>query len=590
MNGASDTVKVGHIKREPVDVLDTAAADARNDDMKSYRQHLIGPFTVNDTSFHDDREKYQQGETSRLSDSDVLTVRTTSRDGAESVTSHESDKQTFPDDMTGEMKYECHICFAKFRSARAFRGHINAHRYSSDGQAAAFLPCSPFTGQFSPKSDQQNGTFKCDGCAKIFYSRDTYAMHMMLRAKNENCSLAKSTLSQLTCDVKEEKNERVKMNIEAILSSFGHSAWNTTMDMHKMTIRKAFEYRNLPQESTRQLTPTSDALACTVCGEVMHSKDSLAMHMLFHARGDGEDDGQRNLLPMPPLASTTMRDYVNALALAGNKMQTARNLAAFHHAAINLTNENMAKFDARSTEVRTPSKPIYEPVALVKRMEWSENENNKESTGRDSHGRSSSPSPVQSPKSSPIRHQLLQNEPNHTPLSVCSSEIDESRSDMGDVASHYSDAGLDNHERNNERRPKSLDSGIKATKLAEKKYHGKYKNYQRIKMYHLLRKYSKQNLVRRQHLNQEQKKGEQSSASKSEGEPLAMDKGSEVPKEILAAHGASSYCQYCKIIYLDKTLYQLHMGLHNVNNPWQCNACGKVCVNRLEFSSHVLHY
>ena len=49
-------------------------------------------------------------------------------------------------------------------------------------------------------------------------------------------------------------------------------------------------------------------------------------------------------------------------------------------------------------------------------------------------------------------------------------------------------------------------------------------------------------------------------------------------------------CKYCKIIYTDQTMYYLHMGLHNLNNPWQCNLCGKVSRNVHEFTSHVIHY
>ena len=49
-------------------------------------------------------------------------------------------------------------------------------------------------------------------------------------------------------------------------------------------------------------------------------------------------------------------------------------------------------------------------------------------------------------------------------------------------------------------------------------------------------------------------------------------------------------CKYCKIVYTDKTLYCLHMGLHNLNNPWQCNMCGKVCHDIHEFTSHVIHF
>ncbi|ELU05742.1 hypothetical protein CAPTEDRAFT_66282, partial [Capitella teleta] len=45
-------------------------------------------------------------------------------------------------------------------------------------------------------------------------------------------------------------------------------------------------------------------------------------------------------------------------------------------------------------------------------------------------------------------------------------------------------------------------------------------------------------------------------------------------------------CKFCGIIFTDRTMYYLHMGLHNVNNPWQCNLCGKVCANVHQFSSH----
>ena len=49
-------------------------------------------------------------------------------------------------------------------------------------------------------------------------------------------------------------------------------------------------------------------------------------------------------------------------------------------------------------------------------------------------------------------------------------------------------------------------------------------------------------------------------------------------------------CKYCHIIYTNRTMYYLHMGLHNLNKPWQCNLCGKECSNVHEFSSHVIHY
>lgn len=54
--------------------------------------------------------------------------------------------------------------------------------------------------------------------------------------------------------------------------------------------------------------------------------------------------------------------------------------------------------------------------------------------------------------------------------------------------------------------------------------------------------------------------------------------------------GMLAMCKHCKIIFTDRTMYHLHMGLHNRNHPWQCNLCGKACRDVHEFSSHVIHY
>lgn len=48
-------------------------------------------------------------------------------------------------------------------------------------------------------------------------------------------------------------------------------------------------------------------------------------------------------------------------------------------------------------------------------------------------------------------------------------------------------------------------------------------------------------------------------------------------------------CKYCEILFFNKAIYYLHMGLHNVNNPWQCNICGKICQDAVDFAAHVIH-
>ena len=67
------------------------------------------------------------------------------------------------------------------------------------------------------------------------------------------------------------------------------------------------------------------------------------------------------------------------------------------------------------------------------------------------------------------------------------------------------------------------------------------------------------------------------------------DEASEVMEYLTSRAKDLVMCKHCKIVYTDKTLYHLHMGLHNLNNQWQCNMCGKQCRNLHEFTSHVIH-
>ncbi|WAR03505.1 IKZF5-like protein [Mya arenaria] len=48
-------------------------------------------------------------------------------------------------------------------------------------------------------------------------------------------------------------------------------------------------------------------------------------------------------------------------------------------------------------------------------------------------------------------------------------------------------------------------------------------------------------------------------------------------------------CKYCEILFFNKAIYYLHMGLHNLNNPWQCNVCGNICKDAVDFAAHVIH-
>ncbi|XP_037507014.1 zinc finger protein ztf-16 [Rhipicephalus sanguineus] len=47
-------------------------------------------------------------------------------------------------------------------------------------------------------------------------------------------------------------------------------------------------------------------------------------------------------------------------------------------------------------------------------------------------------------------------------------------------------------------------------------------------------------------------------------------------------------CQYCDVVFYDRTLYLLHRGAHSFRKPWRCNLCGHQCKHRYDFASHLL--
>lgn len=48
----------------------------------------------------------------------------------------------------------------------------------------------------------------------------------------------------------------------------------------------------------------------------------------------------------------------------------------------------------------------------------------------------------------------------------------------------------------------------------------------------------------------------------------------------------SHKCQHCDVQFLDNILYTIHMGCHGYENPFQCNICGHMCVDKYDFACH----
>ncbi|KAH3870722.1 hypothetical protein DPMN_033914 [Dreissena polymorpha] len=75
----------------------------------------------------------------------------------------------------------------------------------------------------------------------------------------------------------------------------------------------------------------------------------------------------------------------------------------------------------------------------------------------------------------------------------------------------------------------------------------------------------------------------------SDYKPLKFDKKNEICALDVNDASNAPMCKYCEIVFFNRAIYFLHMGLHNVNNHWQCNVCGKVCKDAVDFAAHVIH-
>ncbi|GAB1608071.1 zinc finger protein Helios-like [Argonauta hians] len=92
---------------------------------------------------------------------------------------------------------------------------------------------------------------------------------------------------------------------------------------------------------------------------------------------------------------------------------------------------------------------------------------------------------------------------------------------------------------------------------------------------------------------QQQQQGKQEQfVSSSNGSESALNCSNytDILQELKNKAEQVAMCKHCDVIFLNRILYHLHMGLHNVNNPWQCNICGKVCNDVHNFTTHAIHF
>ncbi|XP_041365460.1 uncharacterized protein LOC121380624 [Gigantopelta aegis] len=626
-------MSVAHVKQEPLDSFDV--------DMKNDSYENAGSSGHVSVLKGDNQKPINQDEMLH-----VMSI--INRCEQESVSPGSDDTRTngqfTVNGGDGDFKHECCICNARFKSSRAFRGHGVMHRLGFD-PVKRRISSSEVTqdsgSQYCRKNGFDDSPFKCDNCHAVFGSRDTYAMHMLMRAKDENC---KARAQAIGIDVDASPSGQMSKSVK-----MADGGLYNLKDVSNDTNKLFSDYKGLMPTYAPSCADAREILACPQCGEVFPSKDTLAMHAMFHTH----DKEQQ---PKPTRWAIVYSSPVTGLVRSPNPavMQAMTPELLHHnessnsssrrldvgqdHGATGLSNSPTAD-QGLDLSIGSPRGTAGQSASTSNSSSSSSSSNHKQHVSKISDvigvvTKQDGDDGVD--LSSSVEHspQLSKNEVTNTLFSYplkspepASTQLRAVSADSGAVrfqAQGVLDVKVESSIENALHRPKSTDCGTIGRKDNREKTQqnvssplsgrlekaelaglpGEHQSDIMNRMRQLRKsRYPMRKLPYGYHpLSRPWRQPERKQVEESSTKP-------DVPNYTAAAHSSGSsnpnqgiaqmlnlkakdfsYCKYCEIVYLDRTLFQLHMGLHNVNNPWQCNACGKVCGNRLDFSSHVLHY
>ena len=624
-------MSVANIKQEPIDSFDV---DVKND---SYGNAA-------ESSGH---VAVMKGDNSKpINQDEMLHVMSIiNRCEQESVSPESEDARTngqfTVNGYDGEYKHECSICNARFKSARAFRGHGVIHRLGFDPikRRMSSSDLGHDAGQYCRKNGFDDSPFKCDNCHAVFGSRDTYAMHMLMRAKDENC---KARAQILGIDV--DSSSSPGQLTEGVTAADGlYNVKDMSNDSNKLFPK----YKGLmPTKYVSSCSDSREMLACTQCGEVFPSKDTLAMHAMFHTHDKEQHDkstprwaivysspvaglvrspnSSLGRSPNPVLVQSVTPDASHS----SDALNSSRKLDDGHEYSSSggVSNSSMAD---QGLDLSLSSPRGVASASASGSCQKQGAEKGSEAIGGklqqddgtngddDSEGEPSTQLSKREGMNALLSYSLKSPEALSQPRAVSADSGATRLQAQGDIT-----AKMDTSTAKNLNRPKSTDCTLGRKDLAETNQQhvssklsggmdkpelvalpGEHQTYIMNRMRQLRKsRYPMRKLpygyppLSRPWRLPERKHAEENSVKPEVSNYTAINgcgaSGSNqgIAQMLNLKAKDLSYCRYCEIVYLDRTLYQLHMGLHNVNNPWQCNACGKVCGNRLDFSSHVLHY
>ena len=584
-------------------------------------------------------------------------------------------------------RYTCTVCGAKFKAFRSYLTHSMSHRGTGslrsqfdDARMASILTSGKqYLQDYIDSDDGLPSSFTCDECKTVFSQRDSYAMHMMMRAMNETCmsgvnedhkveqidsdetsdkELVKTSISprnrglhqetsssnvslksleDVTSKVDQDEylksvldrvfirdslkfekpNSATKGNHDYKICTFCRSSFEDqdSLAMHVMSDHAEQIIPNTRNNSQVHLsksdvlwkTPVkilNDNLTCKICAQTFISRDSLAMHVLAHTQENSDNiKGTLNHLKRSqtfdefrlPNKTAKMDDHINRRSDSGTEsiLNNDNLSASFYCSECNIRFYTQSEFiwhnnkhhrgiasieplclTKQPNELKENSgQPVVtKPMGRVRRNSFSFDE---KSRSRDTVPRR--PLSAGNVTYSQQRQQTKPDEDRATDLSQKSSRKNSVTSSLKALSSHeqkiiYSVFGKDL--RLNIDSQKYHDSPNTSEEKKEK---------QKIKGEKTDHKVRSNNTKSPLNLNFEHARHASSAfTGYSNGDKDFRSTSSTIPKD-------AAMCKYCEILFLNKAIYYLHMGLHNVNNPWQCNVCGKACVDAVDFAAHVIH-
>ena len=599
-------------------------------------------------------------------------------------------------------RYSCNICGAKFKTFKNYFSHSMSHKGYTNLQSSlndAMLRSGKEVLQnYFDAEEGLPGTFMCNECKTVFVQRDSYAMHMMMRAMNETCrpnmsngSVPKieqtddaghshnnqveifpdeNEIKLLDSDVAEsnsaesqkcledvttkvDQDEYLKSILDRVVTQNGSQQVipdlrrsegsrpcifcaqpfpdQDSLAMHVMSVHAdqmpiANPNRNnvvpKPRDNIKWINPYIYPLYCKICGKKFVSRDNLAMHVLTHAQEEAATDSVRDSSMYPWKRKADQLSMTSEASLSSAKVARRFGNLGKHD---NLVQDNhvlsASDLYCSSCSIQFYSKGDFEwhlrcrhnseetrnePVCLAK----PESKDVTESLNADS-------SETEAVKASekPKRRNSFSVDENSRHLYVMPQRpfsVDHAAKETTGACANNDDSNVPSKQME-AKDLKSKDLKIKKDiqkSMAIACVDALSSNEKRI-IYSVFGS----NLTKRKDAGDRKQRTEDidkdngrqkvvnsnpqtnmtthcspvsRDAQISKTSPNSASDLSENLHEALKGKDAAM-CRYCEIIFLNKAIYYLHMGLHNVNNQWQCNVCGKICKNSVDFAAHIIH-